>query len=199
MITLKLESAELRRVLGNALLFAPKDDTLPSLCVVRFDVRPEALTIVATNRYVLSHERPNVAEIVGERESFSMTVANVKELIRLLPRNSASLTTVTFDSGGRKITVDIEGDRTTTMHAADDTFPAWRGLVPDPFTPGQRATVAFGAEWLGQLAKVDSGTKEKAVLFEFQDEPEGKRRAVRVRIGATFEAVVAQVQILDAA
>ena len=194
MTTIKLQTAELRRALGNTILFASKDDTLPALCVVRFDVRPEAFTLVATNRYILSYERLlNVSELTGEHESFSMTVADVKELIRILPRTGVGLTTVSFDCDEQKITIDIEGDRTTTVKAADSNFVAWRSLVPDPLKPGERASIAFDAEWLGLLAKVDTGTKNRTAIFEFQDEPDGRRKAVHVQIGETFDAMVVPI------
>jgi DNA polymerase III sliding clamp (beta) subunit (PCNA family) len=188
MTTITFETAVLRRLLANASLFACKDDTLPVICSVRFHFDGDHLLVLGTNRYVLSYEDAYAMEADG-RDSFSIPVRDVKDIIRLLPNKGISKTAVTYSEASQSVTFDTEDGPKVTYKAQWGEYPKIRHFI-DKFTPGQQSGVTLGAEWLGLFAKVDTGRKGIPVMFELPE----TGNVVRVSMGETFKAVVMAIK-----
>lgn len=184
---LTFKSHDLKRLLGNAALFACKDETLPGLCVVRLAFDGEYLHMVATDRYVLSWEPAREVLIEGERHEISLKTADVKAIVRALPaRGIAEVRIESTDDSG-PITATFEGHAMTFKADANDTFPrGWLELSRRP-EAAERSTISFDMEYLALCAKVDTGSpKHHTARLTLSADT----KPTLVEMGETFKAIV---------
>lgn len=184
---LTFKSHDLKRLLGNAVLFACKDETLPGLCVVRLAFDGEYLHMVATDRYVLSREPAREVHVEGERREISIRTADVKAIVRALPtRGVADVRIESADEGG-PVTVALDGHAMTFATDSNGTFPSgWLELSRRP-EAAERSEITFNMEYLALFAKVDTGSpKHHTARFTLS----AAMKPTLVEMGETFKAIV---------
>lgn len=182
---LTFKSNDLKRLLGNAILFAGKDDKLPFICAVRFAFEGEYLHFVATDRYVLSWEPAREVAIEGERAEFSLKHRDAVDILRALPKRGTEDVTIEH---APDITVTMPG-RVFQFGAVEGDFPKWQALTG--VKAAERAGISLNGEYLALLAKVDTGSpRHHTARFTL---PEGQK-PVLVEMGETFKVVICPVR-----
>lgn len=193
MSTVTFNGGELRRVLGNAVLFtATPKQAVPVLESVRFEWVEGQLLVVACNRYVVSWEAASSVKSEGS-DPFCLSVPDCKQVIGLLPRKPlpSEEVTVTYDPAGGDVTVSHYGASFKfTAHQGD--YVRWQNLK-NRFTAAPVGVVAVAPAWLNLLAKVDGGYKDAPVRFEFGGRGEHGVNPFKVTVGETFTVLVCPV------
>jgi DNA polymerase III sliding clamp (beta) subunit (PCNA family) len=189
---IKFRADELRRLLANASLFAAKDDTLPGICVVRFDWDGDRLFAVATERHVIAWEEAWPVEAKG-RDGFSISTADAKRVIALIPKGKYAHpwqeVTAEYDPDAKHVRFTFQGNITEVSAEYSDHFPKWRRLTDD-FVYEARDGITFGAAFLALFAKVQCEAKNAPVRFEFQ----GAAKAARITMGEHFTAMLIPIR-----
>jgi len=192
-ITFKAD--ELRRLLANASLFACKDDTLPSICVVHFTWDHNQLFAVATNRYIFAWEESFPVQSKG-RGSFSVSVkGDVKRILAMLPKKTEYRpeheVTVEYDAEARQATFTFEGNAVKVSTECGEFPRNWRRFS-EGFIYGPRDGISFNATFLALFAKVETEESDpnNTVRLAFQ---EGNKPSL-VSKGEHFSAVLIPVR-----
>lgn len=121
MTAISVPAPKLREMLEAVLPHADRDDTLPVLAAVRFEVRDGRLFLVATDRYTLGVAR---CQIPG------CTLAPVADCAAMVPIDFAvHVATELGKAGGSGIAVIAFGDGELTVDPGDGA-PAGSSLVP---------------------------------------------------------------------
>lgn len=100
---LTITSSSLKCLVANALLFAPSKG---NLAVVHFAVETPNFGVVATDGYVLSFERPAAEFAVEDSDYFSLSVADIKAMLKMLP-------------AGKDDPVQLVTDRSSALRRAE--------------------------------------------------------------------------------
>ena len=183
---------QLGAALLNVLPHASKDGTLPILGCVRFEVTPDTVTLIATDRYSMG-----VQEIPCENGStmdLNLTVDFCKQLVKACKAQR-----------GGYVHISAHGDGSVTAQFADcaftsqtlvATFPKWRSLIDAP-TPAPVGSVALGPFNLVKFGKIYdhnmTALRIPTVVFTFN----GDNRPVSVSVGGlgSFRALVMPIRL----
>ena len=127
-------------------LAAGRDDTLPVLTGVRFEIEGDSLTLAATDRYRLAVRtlpwRPTSADISTTALVPARTLAETARALTSGPEVTLALSD-TRGSGSSEGMIGFEGaGRRTTSRLLEGEFPKYRSLLPSDSTA--RAEVATG-------------------------------------------------------
>ena len=127
-------------------LAAGRDDTLPVLTGVRFEIEGETLTLAATDRYRLAVRtlpwRPTSPDISTTALVPARTLAETARALTSGPEVTLALTD-TRGAGTSEGMIGFEGaGRRTTSRLLEGEFPKYRSLLPSESTA--RAEVATG-------------------------------------------------------
>jgi len=127
-------------------LAAGRDDTLPVLTGVRFEIEGETLTLAATDRYRLAVRtlpwRPTSPDISATALVPARTLAETARALTSGPEVTLALSD-TRGAGSAEGMIGFEGaGRRTTSRLLEGEFPKYRSLLPSESTA--RAEVATG-------------------------------------------------------
>ena len=127
-------------------LAAGRDDTLPVLTGVRFEIEGDTLTLAATDRYRLAVRtlpwRPTSADISTTALVPARTLAETARALTSGPEVTLALSD-TRGAGSSEGMIGFEGaGRRTTSRLLEGEFPKYRSLLPSDSTA--RAEVATG-------------------------------------------------------
>ena len=153
---IKINAWELARGLGNTVLFASRDRTLPPhyQCVqVQCHAATGRVLMVATDRYSVGMQ-PLAAESVSATAVAFIDTRDVKRIIRAVKESVTipTLASLTISDGE----VDVElADTRLHMTSTDGEFPDWSTILPDAseYTPCK--TCAFNPDIVARFAKVN--------------------------------------------
>jgi DNA polymerase III sliding clamp (beta) subunit (PCNA family) len=153
---IKISAWELARGLGNTVLFASRDRTLPPhyQCVqVQCHAATGRVLMVATDRYSVGMQ-PLAAESVSATAVAFIDTRDVKRIIRAVKESVTipTLASLTISDGE----VDVElADTRLHMTSTDGEFPDWSTILPDAseYTPCK--TCAFNPDIVARFAKVN--------------------------------------------
>jgi DNA polymerase III sliding clamp (beta) subunit (PCNA family) len=193
--TVTVETADLRRILGNVAPFASTDRTVPVLCAVRLEITDGILTGVAGDRFALAYDTCPV-DLATESTDTSTLIdlSDAKRIMSILtvPRGMRPWpATLTFETS--TLTVHVRfSDSTVKVPVVDGAFPRWRSLLPTEVNTADGITrTAYNPKILAKLAKVtDPDTKRPAARFTFT----GTDKPGYVRIGETFRALIMPIR-----
>ncbi|MEV5486635.1 MerR family transcriptional regulator [Streptomyces bobili] len=137
-VRLSVAAPELAAALDAVRFAASADPELPMLGGVLFDIEPEELHVVATDRYRLAVAR---AGVTGQDGSAVRVIvpAPLTDAMRALLGGEGP---VRLSIEGDRVTLDA-GDRQVAGQCLDDGFPEYRRLLPLP--GGHRAPVDVAA------------------------------------------------------
>ena len=128
--TISVSARELRRGLTAVLPHAGRDDTLPALTCVLFEVSSSALFLVTTDRYTIGCARlaiPGRPSGTVPDASALLPARSARALRRLLRRADGVVALILGDG---QVTADIGSNRTTGGWPAEPaTFPKWRPML----------------------------------------------------------------------
>lgn len=125
-IAVELPAAELRAALRRVSTAASKDDTLPILTAVQFNVKDGAVELLATDRYRLAEDHVTGSG-VGE-VSFLLQGKTIKALDRFLVGE-----TVLISVHENRVRIQTE-DALYTTTSTDGTYPDLKTLFPASVT-----------------------------------------------------------------
>jgi DNA polymerase III sliding clamp (beta) subunit (PCNA family) len=172
--TLRFKAEPLIRALSNGLLFAGKDLTRPSLCVIKFEFDGTSLTTVSTDSYRLCVE---TVEHTPDKdvEPFEFLLERDAATAALKVLKSAKRDPIELTYDGRTV-----GLRTLTSRSEwstyEGTFPQYRSLIPDLDDAAPTDKIAFTASSLADLGKVLVDGKIQTVAVRLF----GERKPTRV-------------------
>jgi DNA polymerase-3 subunit beta len=131
---------------GQVALAAGRDDTLPVLTGVRFEIEGDTLTLAATDRYRLAVRtlpwRPSSPDISTTALVPARTLAETARALTSGPEVTLALTD-TRGAGSSEGMIGFEGaGRRTTSRLLEGEFPKYRSLLPSESTA--QAEVATG-------------------------------------------------------
>lgn len=192
-VAFTVPGCELQRVLANALLFACKDTTLPSICVVRIVVEAGTVHAVATDKYILSREVLPVwkdSTIEGDGE-FSLGRDKAQMLIKNPELDSPFIPVVIGWDGGEKIEISAGDAGMWKFATAYGQYAKWQELWADR-PAASTGRLIIDLHHVQRFAKVRTGDKhaDKSPRIDlvFQTGSQWKLGAMRGRIGDSFEA-----------
>jgi DNA polymerase III sliding clamp (beta) subunit (PCNA family) len=154
---------------------ANKDQTLPTLCTVRFEVTKTTVTAAATDRYRLAIGTYDNRSIDGAFSewaasgefAFMLPVAEVKTLIAVLkPRivhGARVPVTIEVDTVAGKATFAMWGDTLSTLHTVDGEFPKYKALIPTEFEGADM--IVFNRQYFADVTKLPTRDKQARLRF----------------------------------
>ncbi|MFF8316602.1 MerR family transcriptional regulator [Streptomyces bobili] len=137
-VRLSVAAPDLAAALDAVRFAASADPELPMLGGVLFDVEPEELHVVATDRYRLAVARAGVTGHDGSPVRVIVPTPLTDAMRALLGGEGP----VRFSVDGDRVTLDA-GDRQVAGQCLDHDFPEYRRLLPLP--GGRRAPVEVAA------------------------------------------------------
>lgn len=137
-VRLSVAAPELAAALDAVRFAASADPELPMLGGVLFDIEPEELHVVATDRYRLAVARAGVTGHDGSAVRVIVPTPLTDAMRALLGGEGP----VRLSIEGDRVTLDA-GDRQVAGQCLDDGFPEYRRLLPLP--GGHRAPVDVAA------------------------------------------------------
>lgn len=149
----------------NAALFACTDDTLPAIAGVDLSWDNGALEVVATDRYMLSRERVESAEVTSDDAGhLFIPRAQVRQLASVKMDASAPLV-IDVRDGGATITLPCGSTMVVTAPYEGADFFNWRRLwdqleadLAEQGAGGQVGAVsAWNPQYLARFAKIRDG------------------------------------------
>jgi DNA polymerase III sliding clamp (beta) subunit (PCNA family) len=194
-----IKAPALRQALTTALTFAGTDDTLPVINAIRItSLAPDAVEVVATDRYVMSIERLDAKDVTGLVE-FSIPCDITRRLLMLLPRARKALheaDPVEFTTTDEKVTVRIPGDIETAI-----TFTPYKDFIPyrqmidkiEATEAKPADMMAFTPAFLAKVCKAIAARDRMPMKAYFR----GEMKSVVLKHGDDFMAIVMPVRIHD--
>jgi DNA polymerase-3 subunit beta len=124
---------------GQVALAAGRDDTLPVLTGVRFEIEGETLTLAATDRYRLAVRtlpwRPAVPDMSTTALVPARTLAETARALTAGPEVVLALQPGSGTGGASEGMIGFEGaGRRTTSRLLEGEFPKYRSLLPNDST-----------------------------------------------------------------
>lgn len=195
-----IDTPALRQALTTALTFAGTDDTLPVINAIRItSLGPDAVEIVATDRYVMSVERLE-AKGITEPVEFSIPCDITRRLLMLLPKARKALhdaEPVEFTTTDEKVTIRIPGDieTSTTFTPYKDFIPYRQMIDKIEATEAKPADMmAFTPAFLAKVCKAIAARDAMPMKAYFR----GQMKSVVLKHGDDFTAIVMPVRIHEA-
>ena len=156
-----LPSAALREMVAKTQFAITGEDTRYFLNGAKFVVKPDSLTLVATDGHRLALVQVNHDVGVTEEIDVILPKKTLLELGRLLAEGGD---TITFERGENHLFFDV-GDRTLISRMIDGQFPAYERVVPT----GNNKLIEFERDRLTSAVKrvaLLSNERSRAVKFE---------------------------------
>jgi DNA polymerase-3 subunit beta len=193
--------ASVLRELAAVAVAASKDDTLPTLTGVRIEWEPDAIRMVATDRYRLAVcEWADTSLFDAMPGSALVPAKELAAYVKGLPkpgRGGADFpVTLTLDvienahSTSHAVTftcTTFDGQQVRRVVGLEGEFPKWAPMFPDEDTLAAShgvSTVAYNPHYLADLAKMPQDRKGDPVRMSFT---ESHRPAVCVGKGSHVE------------
>jgi len=157
MTTITVPAAKLREMLGAVLPHAGRDDTLPLLATVRFEVRGGELLLIATDRYSLGAARWPIpgAKVAPPADCEAVITASAAEELAETIAGAESVVALVF--GGEGIAMDAGPQSQRNYAALPGEYPDWRAILNRALA-GEDVPLGDGlglAQW--QMAKLTAG------------------------------------------
>ncbi|MGW7644198.1 DNA polymerase III subunit beta family protein [Streptomyces bobili] len=160
-VRLSVAAPELAAALDAVRFAASADPELPMLGGILFDIEPEELHVVATDRYRLAVARTGVTGHDGNPVRVIVPTPLTDAMRALLGGEGP----VRFSVEGDRVTLDA-GDRQVAGQCLDHDFPEYRRLLPLP--GGRRAPVEVAAFRqaleTGPVRAAEAGGQDLSVL-----------------------------------
>ena len=150
----------LARAIGNALICASTDPTMPMLCAVRFEWDGTRARIVATDRYRLLIEDVTPADDVDhsgiEPFHFLLGRADAKAALTAIKANKFAQPELVYDGGEA---VEFRSyPNSVRYQTVQATFPPYESLIPELGTEKPTDRIAFNPQFLADLGKITTGS-----------------------------------------
>lgn len=163
-----VDAAELAHSVSQVAVAASRDDTMPLLTGVSLEIRPDKLSILATDRYRMAlKEIPWQAQDSSVEQNLVVKAKNLLdaakniasagqiEIATQLGDNAASL--IGLSSGGRVFTSQIN----------DGTYPDVRRLFPEPINITAVVNVAQFIQAARRVAIVTTNQSNQQIFLKF--------------------------------
>lgn len=165
LLNLSMKAGDMLNMLGNTLLFASKDDTLPVLCALKLEVSGSEVTAYGTDRYRLARVRMPLSLTEGDWSSIPEVLMDrsvVERFVKLLKGEKLALKQG-YDAHliakvERGVLVSWEvvaGDtRATAPQYITSAFPKLKSLFPSSAPSEPCGLMAFSSAFLVDMGKV---------------------------------------------
>jgi DNA polymerase-3 subunit beta len=156
-----LPSAALKQMIAKTQFAITGEDTRYFLNGAKFVLKPESLTLVATDGHRLALVEVNHALGIGEESGVILPKKTLLELGKLLSEGGDD---VQFESGENHLFFEVAG-RMLISRMIDGQFPAYERVIPK----GNDKTIEFDRERLTSAVKrvaLLSNERSRAVKFE---------------------------------
>ncbi len=164
-----VSSSVFARAASQVAIAAGKDDTLPMLTGVRFEIDGDRLTLAATDRYRLAIRELNWNPATPESANAQVLVParTLNDAAKSLT-SEAELTISLSNSGNGEGIIGFSGTgRRTTTRLLDAQFPPYRTLLPTEFSVTADVQVATLIESVKRVALV--ADRGNPVRLQFSD------------------------------
>lgn len=164
-----VSSSAFARAASQVAIAAGKDDTLPMLTGVRFEIDGDRLTLAATDRYRLAIRELNWNPASTESANAQVLVParTLSDAAKSLT-SEAELTISLSNSGNGEGIIGFSGTgRRTTTRLLDAQFPPYRTLLPTEFSVTADVGVAALIESVKRVALV--ADRGNPVRLQFSD------------------------------
>ncbi len=164
-----VSSSVFARAASQVAIAAGKDDTLPMLTGVRFEIDGDRLTLAATDRYRLAIRELNWNPAIPESANAQVLVParTLNDAAKSLT-SEAELTISLSNSGNGEGIIGFSGTgRRTTTRLLDAQFPPYRTLLPTEFSVTADVQVAALIESVKRVALV--ADRGNPVRLQFSD------------------------------
>ncbi len=164
-----VSSSVFARAASQVAIAAGKDDTLPMLTGVRFEIDGDRLTLAATDRYRLAIRELNWNPATPESANAQVLVParTLNDAAKSLT-SEAELTISLSNSGNGEGIIGFSGTgRRTTTRLLDAQFPPYRTLLPTEFSVTADVQVAALIESVKRVALV--ADRGNPVRLQFSD------------------------------
>lgn len=131
----RIPASVFAQAVGQVVVAAGRDDTLPVLTGVRVEFDGERLTLIATDRY-----RMTMRELAWQPEAVDLPAAvlvparNIAEAARALTGSGDVVLALATGEAGDSLMGFAGSDRTTTTRLLDGEYPRVRSLMPTSHT-----------------------------------------------------------------
>lgn len=164
-----VSSSVFARAASQVAIAAGRDDTLPMLTGVRFEIDGDRLTLAATDRYRLAIRELNWNPATPESANAQVLVParTLNDAAKSLT-SEAELTISLSNSGNGEGIIGFSGTgRRTTTRLLDAQFPPYRTLLPTEFSVTADVQVAALIESVKRVALV--ADRGNPVRLQFSD------------------------------
>lgn len=164
-----VSSSVFARAAAQVAIAAGKDDTLPMLTGVRFEIDGDRLTLAATDRYRLAIRELswNPASTESANAQVLVPARTLSDAARSLT-SEAELTISLSNSGNGEGIIGFSGTgRRTTTRLLDAQFPPYRTLLPTEFSVTADVQVSALIESVKRVALV--ADRGNPVRLQFSD------------------------------
>jgi len=156
----------LAQAVGQVVVAAGRDDTLPMLTGIRLEIEGEKLTLAATDRFRLAvRELEWTPEDPGHSSAVLIPARTLSEVAKTLAGSGTVDIALSAGDGMLGIT---GGGRRATTRLLDAEFPAFRRLIPTEHTTAAIVDVAALVEAVKRVALVTDRVAQ--VRMEFSDD-----------------------------
>lgn len=126
--TFSLDSEELDHLLNHTHFAAATDTSRSYLCGVYFDLKPENLTVVATDAHRLALHRTPISGLKSGDQSLLVPIKAARELAKILPEDE----TISINSDNNLVEFQM-GNARLISRLVEEDFPNYHQVIPDEF------------------------------------------------------------------
>lgn len=167
-----INSETLHTLLKGGMVASGKDKYLPVLNSVRVEVREPLVRVVSTDRYRLLIGDVDMPEgTVMEIGVFTLSVDNVKDLIKMLPtKKDTGNVVVELSDDEKYVSFTCEGTDgkwNREYRTLDGEFPRYESLIPTVFEGTDE--VRFNPVFMADIAKLPVKDKNTHVHMRLQN------------------------------
>ena len=176
-------TTDFARALKNAYLFTLGGRDAyrsPALSCVEISFLDGQVVIVATDSYALMTETINV-ESAKPAEAVTIHRDQVKQIIDALKGAHAASVTIKPDAVASCKIQGANGNSIFETLGTKVAFPDWRRIIDNGEPTGQDGVIGYAPKQVARLAKIDGGSVNAPLRFEFY----GATKPMRVTVGKT--------------
>jgi DNA polymerase III sliding clamp (beta) subunit (PCNA family) len=162
-----LPASVLRDALTAALIAASTETYLPVLNAVQMTKTGTQLVLRSTDRYRLMRVTAMLADGDAADWMTLLSVADVKQILTLLPRKGFDVARLGPDAEGKRFSVALESGASLSLTPLDGDFPKTDQIIPSSETAAAVDRMGFRPKQLADLAKLPGIAKNNAVYFRF--------------------------------